>query len=942
MAMKKIFKCGIALLVGLFATLGVSAQAPMQNPPMPVDSAVRVGVLPNGLTYYIRHNETPKGQADFYIAQKVGSILEEDNQRGLAHFLEHMCFNGTENFPGNSLRDWLESVGVKFGYNLNAYTSIDETVYNISSVPVARKSVQDSCLLILHDWACALTLDHKEIDKERGVIHEEWRRSMAGQMRILEEQLPVAFPNNRYGERLPIGTMEVIDNFPYEALVDYYRTWYRPDQQGVIVVGDIDPDYIEAKIKELFSHIQMPENAKERVYLPVEDTPGTIYAIGKDPEQSMAVAMMSFKFEPLLPRELRNTQAFYGVNYLTRIVTSMLNSHLSDIANTPNSPFAQASVYIGDFVVAKTKQSLTLEVVGKGNDIRPALEAAYREVLRAVRGGFTVSEFERANAELRSQYQKLYDSRNNMQTDRFSRELVRSFIDNDPIPGIEVEKQIFDMMTQAIPVEQVNTVLPELVKADNRVLIAMLPDAEGYVIPTADEFAAGLATVDAETIEPYKEELKSEPLIPALPTPGSIVSERALDAWGATAYTLSNGVKVVVKPTNLKENEIIFQAVAKGGYSEVPAELAESIIFMPYAISNNGLGTYTNSDLKKYLQGKQASVGLDIDEYSRKVSGQSTIADLPTLMELIHANFTEFTIFPDEFAAAQGMIKGVLANQEATPEYVFGKLATETLCKSPLKQKISSASIDKADCTATVALINSMLANAKDFTFCFVGNIDLDTFKPLLEQYIATLPTEGASVAYSVNPDVEIVKGANTITESTAMATPQTWAMYYISGNMSYTPKSKAVSSMVAQIMRNRLLNKVREEMGATYSIGAQGVMNRLGDNNTHFQIAFPMKPELSADVQTAIDVIFEGMGKDVTEAELNPIKEYMVKNAVASLEENDDWASAIVATTLNGVDTFNGAADVINSVTVEDIQNFWKEVVAQGNRQVVFLNPAE
>ncbi|MDE6369835.1 MAG: insulinase family protein, partial [Muribaculaceae bacterium] len=307
---------------GLLTFGFASAQMPQQMPPVPTDTAVTVGKLDNGLTYYIRHNNTPKGQVDFYIAQKVGSILEEENQRGLAHFLEHMCFNGSENFPGNRLIDWLESVGVKFGYNLNAYTDVDETVYRINNVPATRPAVVDSCLLILHDWASALTLDPDEIDSERKVIHEEWRQAMVGEMRLIEKLLPIIYPDNRYGERLPIGTMEVVDNFPYQALVDYYHTWYRPDQQGIVVVGDINPAEIEKKIKEIFGSIKMPENAKERVYYPVDDTPGTIFAIGADPEVRNISFELMFKIDPLLPREYRNTQAYFPIEYMRSMVVS--------------------------------------------------------------------------------------------------------------------------------------------------------------------------------------------------------------------------------------------------------------------------------------------------------------------------------------------------------------------------------------------------------------------------------------------------------------------------------------------------------------------------------------------------------------------------------------------------------------------------------------------
>ena len=318
---KQILRGLIAIFMAVTAIGSAAAQQPQQIPPMPADEALVAGVLENGMSYFIRHNETPKGQADFYIAQKVGSVLEEENQRGLAHFLEHMCFNGTDNFPGKGIIDWCEANGIKFGYNLNAYTSIDETVYNISNVPVARAGVQDTCLLILHDWASALTLDPAEIDSERGVIHEEWRRSMSGQMRVLEQLLPIIYPDNIYGKRLPIGIMDVVDNFEPKALVDYYHKWYRPDNQAIIVVGDIDPAYIQKKIVEIFSPIKMPENPAERVYFEVEDTPGTIYAIGKDKEITTPSVDMMFKSDALwLPRQYRNSQMYYPADYISRII----------------------------------------------------------------------------------------------------------------------------------------------------------------------------------------------------------------------------------------------------------------------------------------------------------------------------------------------------------------------------------------------------------------------------------------------------------------------------------------------------------------------------------------------------------------------------------------------------------------------------------------------
>ncbi len=936
--MNRLLKSGIALLMGLFAATGASAQ--MQE--LPVDSAVRVGHLPNGLTYYIRHNETPKGQADFYIAQKVGSILEEDNQRGLAHFLEHMCFNGTTNFPDKGIINWLESIGVKFGYNLNAMTGVDATIYNISAVPVDRKSVQDSCLLILHDWACDLTLDPKEIDAERGVIHEEWRRSMQGQMRIMEEQLPKVYPGSKYGYRLPIGTMEVVDNFPPQAIIDYYHTWYRPDQQAVIVVGDIDPDYIEGKIKEMFSPIKMPENAKERVYEPVADNEGTIYAIGKDKEMTAPIALMFFKTDVMCPAEARNTPAYYAVKYMTDVVEQMLNVRLSDLSKKVDAPFAQGSAYFGDFFLAKTKEALTLQVIGKDGQILPALDAVYREVLRARDGGFTPGEFERANAEIRSQYDRLYNERNNTRTESYSKEYVNSFVDGEPIPGIELEKQIMDMMTQQVPLQAINQLLPQLITENNRVVLMMLPDAEGFHVPTEAEVAASLAAVDKETIEPYRDEMRTDPLIPNLPAPGKITGETHNAQWDATEFTLSNGLKVIVKPTTFKENEILFMASAKGGLSVVGDEQASSVIFMPYALDSRGLGAYSNSDIQKYLQGKQVNLNVNLDSYFRMLSGNTTKADLPTLMELIYATFTEFNFTPDEFAARQNMIAGVLANQESTPDYYFGKLALSKTYAAAGKQMVSTAHVKAADHAATTSIVKDMLDCANDFTFYFVGNIDMATFKPLLEQYIATLPTGKSNVSYASKPGYEVALGKQAVEEVMEMATPQTWAYYIISGKVPYTVKNRVMSSMVGQIMSKRLLDKVREEMGATYSIGASGSLSRMGENNFELEIAFPMKPEMRNEVSKAIDVIIDEMGKNVTEAELAPVKEYMVKTAKQQLEENNQWISAMAGFNLNGVEVFNGEADVVNSVTIADLQNFWNEIRALGNVTTVVLNPKE
>lgn len=936
--MKKFFSKAL-MLAGAFLMLHAAASA--QDMPLPVDSAVRIGTLPNGLTYYIRHNEKPKGQADFYIAQKVGSILEEDNQRGLAHFLEHMCFNGTKNFPGNEIINWLESVGVKFGYNLNAYTGVDETVYNISNVPVARESVQDSCLLILHDWANDLLLEDKEIDKERGVIHQEWRRSNVGQMRILENTLPTIYPDSKYAYRLPIGTMEVVDNFPYKALRDYYEAWYRPDQQGIVVVGDINVDRIEGKIKEMFSDIEMPADAPERVYFPVPDNKGTIYAIGADKEQTNAVVWLYFKSDAF-PNEMKGNMSYLVQNYVMNMITMMLNNRLNDLANKPDAPFAQARAFDDDFLLAKTKDAFAIVGVGKDNDLTPVLQSIYREALRAQRGGFTVGEYQRAKDEYLSQLERAYNNRNDRENEPFVKEYVRHFIDNEPIPSIEDEYQIMQMIVPMINVDVINSVLPQLITADNRVVWALLPEAEGVTIPTEESFAAAMAAVDGETIEAYVDEMKSEPLIPNLPAPGKIVSEKTLDQWGATELTLSNGVKVIVKPTKFKADEIIFSAEAFRGTAPLSADNDTDIKNIELVLSSNGLGTYTEIDLQKYLSGKQANVNLEIGNFHSELSGFTTPKDLPTLMELLYMTMTDVTITEDDFKSLQSKFAGLLRNQESNPEYIFGRDAMKSIFANPRRMPITSAEVEAANRENILNIIHDVTSNAADYTFVFVGNIDMETFRPLAEQYIATLPADASKAVKEITIDPTLVARDGKINDSytTKMQTPQTYVLIMATGSAPYSAKNASLASIAGQILSKRLLDTVREDMGAVYSIGAQGSMSRVPGKNISLASQFPMKPEMKQEVLDFIAAEIDRMKGDVTQEELNKVVEFMVKSANESKEKNYPWLNAISGWVENGIDTFNDNVATLQSITVSDVQQFISDLMKQGNYAVVVLDP--
>lgn len=941
--MKRIFSRLLLAFIGV-VTFATTASAQMTDP-LPLDPAVRKGTLPNGLTYYVRHNETPKGQADFYIAQKVGSILEDDNQRGLAHFLEHMCFNGTENFPGNQIVSWLETKGVKFGRDLNAYTAVDETVYNINNVPVANNvAVQDSCLLILHDWADGLLLLPEEIDKERGVIHEEWRSRNVGQQRLMEQLAPTVYPGSKYGYRLPIGTMEVVDNFKPQALRDYYEAWYRPDQQGIIVVGDIDVDRIENKIKEMFSPIKMPADAKERVYEAVPDNAETIYAIGADPEMNNARAMIFFKSD-VIPVEMRNSMVYEIQQAVTSLATMMLNNRLDEITASPDAPMAAAGSFYGNFYLSKTKDALTGVTIGKDGDILNGLKSVYREILRAKRGGFTVSEYDRAREELLSRLEKDYNNREKAENNTYVQEYVRNFIDNVPAPGIEFEYQTAKMILPQLPVDAINQAFKELVTDSNRIVMVMMPEKEGFVVPTVDQVKQAMAEVDAEDIPAFVDEVKAEPLIANLPAPGKVVSTRELPEWGAVEWTLSNGAKVVAKHTDFKADEIVMDAQALGGTSIYPDSYNETLVALPMMLQQYGLGTYTYKDIQKYLQGKQCGVSLSFDTYTRDISGTSTPKDLKTMMELLYSNFTQFNLSADELQATKNTMIGILHNQETNPQYIFGADVSKALYSNSRNYVISTAIIEAAKLDQITKIVKDATANAADYTFFFVGNFDPAQLQTLCEQYIATLPADAAKAQTKLpafNPALGIQKGDKLTKFTAPMQTPQTFAAVVEFGNLPYNAKNALVASIAGQILTQRLLTTVREDMGAVYSIGAYGAMNRTSSENATLQSSFPMKPEMQDKVLEVVAKEFANMESNVKAEELNKVVEYMVKDATEKLEKNDSWLNGMAGAAINGVDTLNGKVDLLKTLTVADVQNYVKELNAQGNYRVILLNPEE
>ena len=903
-----------------------------QMPPVPVDPQVRMGKLDNGLTYYIRQNNYPEGQANFYIAQKVGSVLEEDNQRGLAHFLEHMCFNGTEKFPGNGVIKYLEGIGVKFGADLNAYTSIDETVYNIDNVPVSVAGAIDSCLWILHDWAGALLLEGDDIDKERGVIHEEWRQRNNAQQRMLEQLLPTLYPGgNRYGHRMPIGTMEVVDNFPYQALRDYYEKWYRPDQQGIVVVGDVNVDEVEAKIKSIFADLTMPENPAERVYYPVADNKEPIIALAKDKEQQYGIVYIFNKHEAI-PAEVKGNMQYLIIDYAKAMFASMIGSRMGELAMQPDAPFVEGFVNDEDYFLSKTKGAVSGAIIPKEGQMKEATALLYREMLRARRHGFTESEYVRARAEYLTNLESAYNERAKVKSRSYCQQYVRHFIDNEPIPGIENEYALMNQLAPNLPVDLVNQLIQGLMSDSNLVVMAMLPDKEGVVYPTEAEVAQLLTAVAAEDITAYVDKVSDEPLIAQEPEGGKVVKTKEAK-YGYKQLTLSNGATVYLKSTDFKADQILMSVVSKGGTALYDASEAINLGQVVDVIENNGIGNFNTTDLQKVLAGKKAGVAPYISLNMEGMNGNSTPKDFETLMQLTYLQFTAPRLDDEAFASYKSKMKAMLENQELDPQSALGDTLTKVLYNNhPRAINMKAADVEKIDDKRILEIYKERFANAADFVFIFTGAIDEATALPLIEKYIGGLPAAGKKEKY-VDAKLDIQKGEITNIFNKQMATPSATVYLVYSGKVKHNLKNNLMMSLTKQILDIIYTEEIREKEGGTYGVGTSGTLTKVPKETARLLIMFQTDPDKREHLtKMAIDLLNKFAEEGPRQKDLDKVREYMLKKYAENQKENSYWANMLHNEIALGYDGYTDYEKTLNSITTEDLKKFMKSLLKQGN----------
>ena len=920
-------------IVALFFACNIYAQqGKIDN-----DNTIRKGILPNGMTYYIRHNAQTKGVADFYIAQKVGSILEEKRQRGLAHFLEHMAFNGTKHFPGNTLQPgivaWCESVGIKFGANLNAYTSVDQTVYNISAAPVTREGVIDSCLLILNDWSHELLLTDKEIDKERGVIEEEWRtrRSGMAMQRLSEQAMPVIYAGTKYSDCMPIGNIDIVRTFPYNDLRDYYSKWYRPDLQAIIVVGDINEDKIEEKIKKLFAKIPLPQNPAHRIYYPIGNNEKMILYTATDKEQPTVNFTLYMKRD-VTPKQERNTIQNYADDYKTNILRMAINDRLEELSRTKNAPFISASVRSGNFFLASTKDAFELSGVLKEGKAIEAIQLLVGEVERARANGITIDELKRGKAEMLSYAENDYNDRSNRRNGEFVEQCVQNFLEETPIIEPEKELEMVRKLDKTVTIDDVNALAKTIITNQNQVVTMFGPDKNTFKMPTNSSIENAILKAQKQHYTPYKtQNTLTERLITKLPKPGSIISERTYK-YGYTEFTLSNGLKVYVRPTNFEPDEVNLKLFSLGGKNIYPDSEMPNLTYLMAGATIGGVAQYNDLTLEKMLAGKTATVTPFIDNDTQGMAGTSNVKDTKTLLELVYLYFTQPRKDPQAFKNLMEQQQEFLTNAHVNPMLAYNDTLHKVAYATNRMASMDKEQLKRVNYNRIMHIYKELFANAANFKLILTGNININKLRPLLCQYIATLPSNNTKETIGTY-EPKLVDGKKTYIFHKKQTTPTAITTIVIKGKMEYNNRNELLMDAIGQLLRIVYTEKVREDKGGTYSVQVSGDLQHHPNDEALLRIAFQTDPQKYNDL---IPIVYKELEKMATEGpsqqDLDKVKAYELKVYNQVLRMNNYWEYVLYTDLYNGIDVDTDFRYIVENMTCDDIRTTLRNLIDQNN----------
>ncbi len=932
--MKRIFLSFLSLVTALSLTA---------QDQLPQDPEVRKGVLKNGLTYYIRHNAKEAGLADFYIAQRVGSILEEPRQRGLAHFLEHMAFNGTKHFPGKGKKlgivPWCETIGVKFGANLNAYTSIDQTVYHIGSAPLKREGILDSCLLVLNDWSHYLLLEDAEIDKERGVIHEEWRTRRAGRavQRLMEEAMPKIYKGTKYEDCMPIGSMDIVDNFPYQDLRDYYDKWYRPDLQAVVVVGDIDVDKVEKKIKKLFSKIPLPKNRAERVYYPVPDNEKMIVTIEKDAEQPIVLCHLYMKRDAT-PDDQKNNEAYLRDDYIDEMLGWMINGRLQELRQQSVPPFQSATGRASTFFVSRTKEAFSLSVSCKQESILGGIMSAVAVCEQMRQHGFTKAELERAKKFRLNHDERKFNERHDRTNSKLVGLCVNNFLTGEPLISIEKQWELTQKFDREVTLEEVNKAVRELISDQNQVVIMYAPDKESVKLPSEQQLEDVILTTQKQQYAPYDDgdelgELSDLKAIKNLKA-GTIISEKPYK-HGFTELVLSNGMKVYVRSTDFSKNTVQLTMRADGGTSLYGDEDIPNFSLISSSIAEAGVASLDAIQLRKVMTGKSVRVTPSVGSRSQSISGGASLKDAETMMQLAYLYFTQPRKDTAAFAGIINRTHSFLNNRNASPRVDYNDSITAILYGNhPRLEPASQERLMKANYDRILQIYKERFSNAADFKTVIIGNMSLDELRPLICKYLASLPSTGNHQETNWKNVPQIVKNNKTTVFKKKMATPLANVSIFYGAELPFTAKNDLALDFLKRCLSIAYTDSVREEKGGTYGVGVDFGLDKDDKPTATFRISYNADPSRYKELNPIIYQQLKHIAdKGPEPTSMQKVCEYLVKQYDQAAITNGYWDYIIWHQLDDDTDFDINYCDMCRQMTAKDVQAVAQKLLLSGYR---------
>ena len=932
--MKKITTLLAGLTLGILSNFATMAQEDLSKMPLPMDPRVKTGILPNGLKYYIMKNAEPKNRAQLRLMVKAGSVLENDEQQGLAHFMEHMNFNGTKNFPKNELVNFLQKSGVRFGADLNAYTSFDETVYMLP-VPTDSMEVFKKGMQILEDWAHNATLDPSEIDKERGVVLEESRTGKGAQARMRDKFFPVILNNSQYAKRLPIGKDDILKNFKYEVLNQFHKDFYRPDLEGVAVVGDIDVAMVEKMIIEKFSGIQNPATPKERTKYKIALSGGTDVAIVTDPEQPNTIIQVLNKQEKR--KDVTYQDRRDGM--VRSLFNQMLSSRIQELTQKADPPFQFGYAGYGGFL--GNLDAFTSFVVAKGGNVEKGLKAILEETERAKKFGFTASELARAKTQYMVGQERAYKEKDKTDSEQIAEGLVGAFTEDENLTSPDFSYDFTKKYLEGVKLEEVNALSGILITPENRAVILMAPEKDKATLPTEAQIREWLSTA-GKNVTAYVDATIDKPLIAKLPTGTKVTTTKQIPEVGVTEYTFANGLKAVLKPTDFKNDEIMFGAYSFGGTNLYSDKDADNARLASTLTSAGGLGDFSSVNLRKMMTGKVARVFPYITGISENFNASTSPKDFETSLQLVYSYFTQ-PRFDGE------VIKGFLANQRdalanqqktLTPEKVYNDSLSALLSNyAPRSMPMTLERMEKIDANRAFEIYKERFADASDFTFFFVGNFKNEEIKPLLEKYLGGLPSTKRKETYKDlgirPPKGKVEKTLYKGTEAKARVT-MVW-----SGDAETSPENDTQVEALSEVLEIKLIEKLREEESGVYGVGVSGTTQKIPAKRYNFRIAFQCAPEnVEKLVNRTLAEIQKIKDSGAEAGDIEKFKAETKRQTETQLRDNGFWLGYLQGQYQDGDDVKDVLKEDerMKKVTVESTKMAAKKYFADNFIKVIML----